>query len=267
MQTISRSVDRVFQILTLFASHRRPLSATEIRQELNMPHSSAVSVLTRLVALGYLDQNAETKRFFPTLQLTYLCESVPDGIALGSLPARLVDAVHAKVGETTSVSRLCDLFTMPVYVRTAAYKGAHQVIPGCTGGLATQSVVGQTLLSLKSNEGLEYFIQRSEYWARRTRVAIAADSAHVMRSISSVRANGYLCAFDQLLPGVGVVSRAFQPPATGEPMAITVAGPTERIRRNAGEIIAVLIKEVGSQGEGKTIATSTPEARQNRAPA
>lgn len=267
MPTVSRSVDRVFQILALFASHRRPLSATEIRQALRMPHSSAVSVLSRLVTLGYLDQNTDTKRFFPTLQLTHLCESVPDGIACGSLPARLVDAVHTRLKETTSLSRLCDLFTMPVYVRTASYAGAHHVMPGCTGGLATQSVVGQTLLSLKSNEELHYWIQRSEYWARRTRVTITADAGQVMRSVASVRSNGYLCAFDQLLPGVGVVSWVFRPQSESEPMAITVAGPTERIRRNAAEIIAVLAETVGNHCENNTGTRLRQDAQPTLVPA
>ena len=84
MLTVSRSVDRVFQIMELFGSRRRPLSATEIRQSLNMPHSSAVSVLSRLVALGYLDQNAETKRFFPSLSMHRLCGAIPEAIAGGT---------------------------------------------------------------------------------------------------------------------------------------------------------------------------------------
>lgn len=247
MLTVSRSVDRVFQIMGLFGSRRRPLSATEIRQALNMPHSSTVSVLSRLVTLGYLEQNAETKRFFPSLRLNRLCESVPEGIVGGSLLARLVEGVHARTGETTSLSRLYGLLTMPVYVRTACYQGAHHVIPGRTGGLATQSVVGRTLLSLKPDAELRHFIQRAEYWARRARVAMTQDAEQVMRAVASVRENGYLCAYDQLLPGVGAVSYLLPPFADGERLAITVAGPTERIRRDALQIIGTLRDEIDTQ--------------------
>ena len=104
MLTVSRSVDRVFQIMELFSAKRRPLSATEIRQSLSMPHSSAVSVLSRLVALGYLNQNAETKRFFPSLRLHRLCESVPEAIIGGNPLAQLVDLIQSKV---------CLLYTSP----------------------------------------------------------------------------------------------------------------------------------------------------------
>ena len=247
MMTVSRSVDRVFQIMALFGSRRRPLSATEIRQSLNMPHSSSLSVLSHLVTLGYLEQNVETKRFFPSLRLTRLCESVPEGVASGSAPARLVDAVYTRTAETTSLSRLYGLLTMPVYVRTACYPGAHHVIPGRSGGLATQSVVGRALLSLEPDAELRHFIQRSEYWARRARVVMTQDAEQVMRSVVSARANGYLCAYDQLLPGVGAVSYLLPPSADGARLAITVAGPTERIRRSAAEIIGTLGDEIDAQ--------------------
>jgi DNA-binding IclR family transcriptional regulator len=237
----------VFEILALFGARRRPLSATEIRDKLNMPHSSTVSLLWRLVALGYLEQNAETKRYFPSLQLTRLCESVPGVIGRGSPEASLVDNVHAKTAETTSLSRLCDLFTLPLYVRPASYLGAHHVTPGCTGGLATQSVVGQSLLSHMTDDELDYYIQRSEYWARRARVSMTQDGTQVMRSVSSVRETGYLCAYNQLLRGVGVVSYPLPQSVNGEALAVTVAGPVEQVRRNAEHIVATLRNEVDRQ--------------------
>jgi DNA-binding IclR family transcriptional regulator len=245
MPTVSRSVDRVFQLMALFARCRRPLSATEIRETLGLPHSSAISLLGRLVELGYLEQNEESKRFFPSLRLSKLCHEVPDGIACGSLSARVVDAVHARVDETTTLSRLCDLSTLPVYVRTATYHGAHHVTPGCPLGLATQSVTGQTLLSLLSDEALDYFLQRSEYWAKRARVAVTQDAAQVTASVRRAREQGHLCAFNQFLPGVGVVAFALPQGAGSEPLAVSVAGPTEQIRANSEHILLAMHEEIG----------------------
>lgn len=244
MRTVSRSVDRVFQIMALFGARRRPLSATEIRQALEMPHSSTVSVLFRLVALGYLEQSTDTKRYFPSLQLNRLCDLLPDGISGCSLPARLVDTVQARTGETTSLSRLDGFLTMPVYARTASYPGAHHVLPGRSGGLATQSVVGRALLSVKSDAELRLFMQQAEFWARRARVTATHDTAQVMLAINGVRTLGYLCAYDQLVPGVGAVSYPLPLSDQDEPLAITVAGPTGRIRRNADFVIEALREEI-----------------------
>lgn len=255
MPTVSRSVERVFQVIELFGQRRRPLSTTEIREALDMPHSSAVSLLSRLVALGHLEQNPGCRRYYPSLRLKRLCESLPDGISRGSLPARVVDAVYERSGETTSLSRLCDLFTLPVYVHTAAYPGAHRVTPGCNAGLATQSVTGQVLLSLKSDDDLLYLIQRSEFWARRARVAVRQSEAQVMNTVAQVRETGYLCAFDQLLPGVGVVAYPLPTEAGGEAMTITVAGPTDTIRRKSGDIIETLREELERQYHQPALAT------------
>jgi DNA-binding IclR family transcriptional regulator len=244
MLTVSRSVDRVFQILELFGTRRRPLSATEVRQALQIPHSSAVSVLSRLVTLGYLDQNGETKRFFPSLRLHRLCEAVPEGIIGGNPLARLVDSVQAKTEETTSVSRLHDLFTMPIYSRTGVYPGANHVTPGIAGGLATLSVVGRTLLSTLPNVDLRRFIERAEYWARRTRVSVPHETEKVMRSIEFVREHGYLCSSNLLVPGVAAVSCPLPLLGNGERLAITVAGAVDRIERRSQQIIGTLQREV-----------------------
>ena len=244
MLTVSRSVDRVFQIMELFSTRRRPLSATEIRRSLRMPHSSAVSVLSRLVTLGYLDQNADTKRFFPSLRLHRLCGAVPEAIIGGNPLADLVDSIQCRVDETTSISRLDALFTMPIYVRSATHAEAVRVIPGLSGGLATQSVVGRTLLSTLPDNELTRFIERAGYWAKRARVGIPHDPEQLMRSVEFVREHGYLCSFNQLLPGVGAVSCPLPMLHDGEQLAITIAGTSERIERRGRTIINTLLRDL-----------------------
>ena len=244
MLTVSRSVDRVFQIMEIFSTRRRPLSATEIRLALRMPHSSAVSVLSRLVTLGYLDQNADTKRFFPSLRLHRLCGAVPDAIIGGNPLADLVDSIQSRVDETTSISRLDGLFTMPVYVRSATHAEAVRVIPGLTGGLAMQSVVGRTLLSTLSDVELTRYADRAAYWAKRARVGLPHDAEQLMRSVEFVREHGYLCGFNQLLPGVGAVSCPLPRLHDGEQLAITIAGTSERIENRGRTIINTLLRAV-----------------------
>ena len=246
MLTVSRSVDRVFQIMELFSTRRRPLSATEIRRALKMPHSSAVSVLSRLVTLRYLDQNADTKRFFPSLRLHRLCGAVPEAIIGGNPLADLVDSIQSRVDETTSISRLDGLFTMPIYVRSATHSEAVRVIPGLSGGLATQSVVGRSLLSTLPAAELVRFIERANYWAKRARVGAPLDTDQLMRSIEFVRDHGYLCSFNQLLPGVGAVSCPLPTLHDGEQLAITIAGTSERIERRGRQIINSLLRDLQS---------------------
>ena len=243
MLTVSRSVDRVFQIIELFAKERRPLSATEIHQALKMPHSSAVSVLSRLADLGYVDQNGETKRFFPSVRLHRLCETVPEAIVDGNPYADLVDRIQHSTDETTTISRLDGLFTMPIYVRSAKHANAWRVTAGLSGGLATASVVGRTLLSTLPDLEVQRLIRRSNHWASRTRTGLVADAEQIMRAVDFAREHGYLCRYNLLFPGVGAISCPL-PEAGGERLAITVAGSVERMQVRGRQIINALLHEV-----------------------
>lgn len=243
MLTVSRSVDRVFQIMELFATKRRPLTATEIHLALQMPHSSAVSVLSRLALLGYLDQNTETKRFFPSVRLRHLCNTVPEAIVCGNPLADLVDRLQHATDETTTISRLDGLFTMPIYVRSAEHGSAWSVMAGLPGALATHSVVGRTLLSTLQDRDLQRHIHRSALWASRSRECPVPQAAEVMRAIEFVREHGYLCRYNLLFPGIGAISCPL-PNGDQEHLAVTVAGSVERLEQRGRHIINVLLHEV-----------------------
>jgi IclR family transcriptional regulator, acetate operon repressor len=247
MLTVSRSVDRVFQIMELFAELRQPLSATEIHTTLKMPHSSAVSVLTRMVRLGYLDQNSENKRFFPSLRLHHLCSTVPEAIIGGNPLADLVDRIQYGSEETTSISRLDGLFTLPLYVRPGKRADAWRVTPGSPGGLATLSVVGRTLLSTMADVELRQFLDEANRWAVRVRLGAAPDSAQLMRAVEFVREHGYLCRYNLLFPGVGAISCPLPSSDARQSLAVTVAGPAERIQQRGRQIINVLLQEIKTQ--------------------
>ena len=244
MLTVSRSVDRVFQIMELFSERRRPMSVTEIRRALQLPQSSTASVLSRLVALGYLDQNSETKRYFPSLRLHRLCNAVPEGIVGGSPLADLVDSIQSRVDETTTISRLDGLFTMPIYVRTATHREALRVTPGLSGGVATLSVVGRTLLSMLTPTELDRFLMRAKQWVRPARIGVPLDPKQLTSNLTFVREHGYLCSYGQLLPGVGAVSCPLPVTVTGDRLAITVAGSAARIERRGQQIINTLLRDV-----------------------
>jgi DNA-binding IclR family transcriptional regulator len=243
MLTVSRSVDRVFQIMELFAEKRRPLTATEIHQALQMPHSSAVSVLARLSDLGYLDQHSESKRFFPSLRLRHLCGSMPEAVVTGNPIAALADRIQHATDETTSISRLNGLFTLPIYVKTAAHESAWRVTAGLPGGLATHSVVGRTLLSALPDVELQRHLRRAAHWATRTRQSAVPEPAEVMRAIEFVREHGYLCRYNLLFPGVGAISCPL-PDGVGEGLAVTVAGSVQRMQKHGRQIINALLQEV-----------------------
>jgi DNA-binding IclR family transcriptional regulator len=245
MLTISRSVERVFQVIQLFTEKRRPLSAADIRHALHLPHSSTISLLTRLVSLGYLDYHLETRSFYPSLRLHHLCDTLPKAVFRGNRFAMLADAVQSKLNETTSINRLSDLFTLPIYARPAVHADALRVVPGVNGGLATLSVAGRTLLSMLPDERITALIDRTTHWARRAGVQANPDRDQIMRNVQFARKYGYLSGSNAPTTGVAAVSCPLPWAFEGEQLVITVAGTAARIERGGQHISNTLLREVG----------------------
>jgi hypothetical protein len=89
---------------------------------------------------------------------------------------------------------------------------------------------------------------------------LTCDTTQVMRSINLVRAQGYLCSYNQLLPGVGAIACPLPTPPGGERLAITVAGAADRIEARAAYIISTLLREVRALGATDAGAGATPGA-------
>lgn len=61
---VVKSAGRVFEVLELFRSARRQLTAAEVGHALGYPKSSTNALLRSLVALGYLVVDGRTSRLF-----------------------------------------------------------------------------------------------------------------------------------------------------------------------------------------------------------
>jgi DNA-binding IclR family transcriptional regulator len=93
-------------------------------------------------------------------------------------------------------------------------------------------------------------------------VSVPHDAEQVMRTIEFVREHGYLCSFNQLVPGVGAVSCPLPALGDGEHLAITVAGSVDRIERRSQQIISTLQREVRAFQMDKPLLATTVAAAQ-----
>jgi DNA-binding IclR family transcriptional regulator len=237
MQTVSRSVERAFEVLELFRRERRPMTTGEIRRELQWPHSSTVVLLTHLNSLGYLQQDPQSLAYFPSRELHGLCAWIADAPGEHDPYGRLVREVFDRVGETTSLSRRAGLFSMNVYVRAPDRADAVSVRPGVNGGLMTLSVVGRALLSTLSDEEVAEVIDLTNTWARTSRIGLHHDKDAILRTVRHIRGRGYLYDCNLLLPGVGAVSFPLCGPGFDIPHALTVAGPVQRMEQRGARLV------------------------------
>lgn len=267
MHTVSRSVERTFEVLELFKRERRPLTTADVRRGLQWPHSSTVVLLTHLSSLGYLRQDPHTLAYFPSRLLNGLCAWIAEAPTAGDPLTKLLDDVHAKVGETTSVSRRSGLFSLSVHVRSADHADAIVVRPGVTGGLLTLSVTGRTLLSTLPDAEIAALVAETNDWSRATRLGITHDVTALLRTARHVRERGYLYDCNMLIPDVAAVAFPLTAPGSDTPMALTVAARRPRLDAQGARLVVEVERLVRRFEAQPATAARAPGPRRSNAPA
>jgi DNA-binding IclR family transcriptional regulator len=201
-------------------------------------------MLARLVELGYLEVDAGTKRYFPSVSLARLCGWITSSENESNPVARLVHAIFEQTGETTSVSRRAGLFTVPVLVRAGEHPEAVEVRAGISNGLMTLTVVGRALLSKLDDATISEIVRYTNSWASYNRVGVRHDLGSIMQTVRHVRAQGYLFNCNLLLPNVGAIAAPLDVPGEEGPLAIAVCGTTSRIERQGQRIAQIVMREI-----------------------
>ena len=92
-----KSAARVIEILEYFSEHREPARMSELTAALGYPASSVTALLRTLVAMGYMDFDQATHRYFPATRLSRLTNWMEAG---GYEQTTVLDAMH-KLRELT----------------------------------------------------------------------------------------------------------------------------------------------------------------------
>jgi IclR family acetate operon transcriptional repressor len=249
--SISRSVSRAFEVMEVFKETRRPATATEIRQKLNCPHSSAVAVLHNLVELGYLSYSEAGHRYFPTGKLSMLSTWVQPSLKGSSKIRYVADAIALETGHSTAITCRNSIFVNIVYVRRGHNPQSEQFSTGIGVSLA-RSIPGIALLAQMSDEDVRDTIIKINQWSKKARAEQQSDSDEVMNAVQLARERGAAVAFDWSFEGTGAVAVPLRSPFDNNLLAISTTGPTVLIKARAKDIQDVIEHYVKLYEKGVT---------------
>jgi DNA-binding IclR family transcriptional regulator len=238
VRTVSRSVERAFAIIALFKQQRTPMTASQVRQALNAPHTSTHSILREMTDLGYLSFDDARKTYFPAIELEFLCNWIQRAVAGSGELAHVTDLLCSQVNETVSISRQHYIFTTVVYVKRPEHPLAVHLPLGNLGAPMCQTVVGRVILSMMADAEIEKIIGYTNRWSRVTKAGFNFKTADVMDEVAKVRRDGYLFDLNTWTPGLGAVAAPILGKGdAGQNMALTVAGAVPRLQMAAKKII------------------------------
>jgi DNA-binding IclR family transcriptional regulator len=231
---VVKSVGRVFEVLELFDRRREPLSATDVERSLGYPQSSTLALLKSMVKLGYLSFDQLDRRYLPTMRVASLGHWVEASFHGEGRLAALVDEIGTLTGETVCLSCRNDLVMQFTHVRLSTQGLILNVAPGAMAPLF-RSAIGLCALGAHPDAAIRKLVQR---FNRRTRnPADKVDTDKVLQSVHRAQATGYALRYETYIPGISAIAWLLRPETGGQPIVLSIGGPTDRVRHREASII------------------------------
>ena len=238
---VSKSVGRAFAVLELLRAQRRPLTASAIQRELQVPQPSLRALLAKLVDLGYLALDPPTRTYFPTPKLAALGGGVTAEPEADASWRQAIDRIAADTGETASLCVARDLDLEVLYARMADHPVALQLRAG-RGDALWRSAAGRLLLSAYDEKDVQDLLERQAQ-----REPSAARRRSVLKlgaELDRLRKRDSLTAYDLHLKGVGAV--CVRTRLHSQAAVVAVAGVNDRIRSGERAIRATIRRHLDS---------------------
>ncbi|MDX2224639.1 MAG: helix-turn-helix domain-containing protein [Rhodospirillaceae bacterium] len=197
-----KSAQRVFEVLEAFRRRQEPMTAKAVAETLGYPLSSTSILLRAMAGLGYLAVDLLDRSYFPTKRVAELGGWILDSRVVDPALIALAKTVHAKLGDSITLSVPVGQEIEFIFVRLAK----HPI------GLSIQ--VGARLPLCQSISGLGWLMTCPAGEARRIidhHNQVSGRTHHVVPSqllaqIKRARERGFAAGPAPMFPGFATVS-------------------------------------------------------------
>ena len=221
------AADRTLDLLEAFSESGKPLLLPELARRLGAPKSTCFELVRTLQRRGYVYSLGQRRGFYPTRRWLWHAEiiSANDPAARQLDPA--MEQLRDVTGETVIAGRLQDNAVVYVAVVEGIHSIRHSTVPGAMKPLHS-SAIGKALLA---DAVATLPLQR--YTAN-----TICDPTALLADLERGRERGYFTTVGENVPEVMAIACGAQ--LGGDPIALAVAGPIERIRAAERTIVTAL---------------------------
>jgi len=235
MPTTVPATLRTLAVFETFAREQRELSNAEVARLIGLPESSTSDLLHTLHEAGYLLRTLRSRRFYPTRRMLDLARQWAERDPIATFSAEAIATLSERTGETAVCGRPDATRVQVVAFQEGSHVLRYMLKPGDRLSWHA-SAMGKALLSLLPATEMRRIIQ--ERPLRAFGPSTITDPDVLERGIEEVRARGWAWVADEA--GEGVAAIAIAGMAGGEPLAVSLAGPTSRLEANRKQYLAAL---------------------------
>jgi len=235
MSTRVPAAIRTMTLLELFAREKRPLSNSDLARLMDLPESSCSDLLHTLHELGYLFRMARSRRFYPTARLLSVTREIAANDPLYAVAAEAAELIRDKTGETGLAGRI-----EGGVVKILAFAEGHhplRYIQNVGDKLSLHvSAMGKAALALGTPEEAARQLRLKPL--KKLFEGTITDLSVLEDQIAQARRQGWIWVENE--GGDGLAALAVADFLAEEPIALSVAGPAERLRQRREAHLASL---------------------------
>jgi DNA-binding IclR family transcriptional regulator len=216
-----KSAVRVLDIFEVFEAERRALTISDLVDILQIPQSSMSTLIKSLVAKGFVEYDAQTRRYRPSVRLAFLGNWVLGSTDTIARIHTLAQNLHDETGETVLIGAENGLFLQYLSVVVSPSTLRFALHPGLRRPIH-RSGLGTMLLTRKPDADIGRLVRR--YNAERLEPGEERVSeAEVVRRVALARQQGWFSSSSLFVKGGGSVATLLPLPRDRTALAIGFA--------------------------------------------
>lgn len=237
-----KSAVRVLDIFEAFEAEQCALTISELVELLQIPQSSMSTLIKSLVARGFVEYEAETRRYRPSVRLAFV-----GNWALGSTDViarihSLSQKLHEESGESVLIGAENGLYCQYLSMVLSPHTLRFSLHPGMKRAIH-RSGLGLMLLTLKQDGEIGRMVRRynaelvDETESRST-------PSEVLGWVHQARKQGWFLSTNKLVSGGGSLATLLRLPRAHTTLAIGFGGQANKLNERSDELRDILMRNV-----------------------
>ena len=237
-----KSAVRVLDIFEAFEAEQCALTISELVELLQIPQSSMSTLIKSLVARGFVEYEAETRRYRPSVRLAFV-----GNWALGSTDViarihTLSQRLHEESGETVIIGAENGLYCQYLSLVLSPHTLRFSLHPGMKRPIH-RSGLGLMLLTLKHESEIGRMVRRYNAELIDETEARSSPSA-VLEMVEQARNQGWYLSTNQVVSGGGSLATLLRLPRAQSTLAIGFGGLSSKLNERSEELRDILMRNV-----------------------
>jgi IclR family KDG regulon transcriptional repressor len=235
MPTLIPAAGRALAVFEVFAREKRELSNSDMARLLSVADSSCSDLLHTLHSLGYLMRTARTRRFYPTGRLHEVARQISENDPLSTVAREAVDLLSERSSESAFFGTF-DAAAVKVVAAQPSRLPLRYILDVGDRVALHASALGKALLALLPSEEAASALRRREL--RSVTSMTITDIHQLLAQIEQGRERGWYESRGE--GSEGVTAFAVSGRLGGQPVALSLAGPADRMERGRDACLRAL---------------------------